>query len=128
MTVNRGDSNQEGQLWTSDKRTFVDLMTGQQLKKNSDPSQLNYVFPIEANGFAAILCVDEVDQELQDLLDEMKTMTTDKPLSSFDDTWKWLTQEMVGMNSTASESNTDPENMKLIPRNQKYFFQSNGTE
>jgi hypothetical protein len=47
----------------------------------------------------------------------MKAMTTDKPLSSFDDTWKWLTQEMVGMNSTASESNTDPENMKLIPRN-----------
>jgi hypothetical protein len=34
---------------------------------------------------------------------------------------------MVGMNSTSVEKD-DPDFMKLIPRNNKYFFSANGTE
>jgi len=68
-------------------------MTGQKLEKNL-VSQNHYSLDIEANGFAAILAVDEVDEELDTLLEEMRNMSSAGPLSSFDNEWKFLTQQL----------------------------------
>jgi hypothetical protein len=127
MVVNRGDDNQTAQVWTADtNRTYVDLMTGEKLEY-LEPQQ-HYWFDIEANGFAAILAVDEVDQELEALLEDMKNMSSAGSLSSYSNEWKFLTQEMVGMNSSNITTNGDPEGMALIPRNDMYHFSANGTE
>lgn len=92
MVVNRGNYTSRANIWTTDtNRTFVDLMTGYKIQQSP---QKQYHFGIEANGFAAILAVDEVDEELDTLLEEMRNMSNAGPLSSFDNEWKFLTQEL----------------------------------
>lgn len=76
MVVNRGDTDQIAEVMTNDtSRTFLNLGNGINMANQK------ILFNVEANGCSVILAVNGFDQELEDLMIEMRHMTLDKPLS-----------------------------------------------
>jgi hypothetical protein len=89
MVVNRGDTDQMTEVMTNDSsRSFLNLGNGINMGYFEPNQKLS--FNVEANGCSVILAVNGFDQELEDLMTEMKNMTTDKPLSMYSNDWKIL--------------------------------------
>lgn len=102
---------------------MYNLFTGETIELGDD-NKLSV--PIESNGFATILLIQDPDsnEDLESLLSKMKELAKD-PLMSFSNDWAYLEQEMKPMNTTDLEGSTD--GMILMEREQ-YYFQANGTQ
>lgn len=83
-------------------------------------------FPIEANGFGAVLAVrGQPDATIGALLTTMKAMTAE-PLAKFDNAWKPLAQTMTPIAPTKAYAQA-PEGMIEIPAG-PFQFKVSGTE
>jgi len=61
-------------------------------------------------------------------MQEMSDFNSSRSINSFDNDWKFLTQQMQGMDSSDTSATKAPEKMNLIPRNKEFHFSANGTE
>jgi formylglycine-generating enzyme required for sulfatase activity len=95
-------------------------------------------FPLEADGFGCVLMVtssaaganpnheDGSGDDLDQFLADMRGMTKGAPLSSFDDTWRYLLQTRVPIAPTKPAGKTAPEGTVLIPQNKNWLFNVSG--
>src|SRR6202789_1976744 len=105
---------------------YFDLYHGVELKPDHEEGRDVLSFPIEAHGFGAVLATyGEPDAHLQDLMKRMKVMT-EKPLASFDDVWKPISQQLVEIPPTKAASSA-PEGMVKIP-GASFVFKVRGIE
>ena len=120
MLVNRTAYDIDGpQLAVHAGLHYFDLWHGVELH---DPT-----FPIEANGFGAILAQPELaDASLTAFLSEMHALSA-RPLSSFPKVWHFLPQQIVGIDRTAPAS-AAPQGMIRIPAIAAYRFEVHGIE
>ena len=93
---------------------FFDLYDGVELQPRIVGNSAVLAFPVEANGYGAVLATSvNPDAKLQDLMAKMKRMT-EKPLDSYSHEWKFLTQHLVDIQPTQRAS-APPVGMVLIP-------------
>jgi gamma-glutamyl hercynylcysteine S-oxide synthase len=105
---------------------YFDLYHGRELTPEREGSEDVLSFPIEAQGFGAVLAVQgPADAMLDDLLARMKAMTA-RPLASYERAWKPLPQRMVEIAKTKPAS-VAPEGMVKIPGGD-YVFRVQGIE
>jgi len=105
---------------------YFDLYHGVELKPDHEEGRDVLSFPIEAHGFGAVLATNgEPEAHLQDLMKRMKVMT-EKPLASFDDVWKPISQQLVEIPPTKAAPSA-PEGMVKIP-GASFVFKVRGIE
>jgi gamma-glutamyl hercynylcysteine S-oxide synthase len=105
---------------------YFDLYHGVELKPDHEEGRDVLSFPIEAHGFGAVLATNgEPEAHLQDLMKRMKAMT-EKPLASFDDVWKPISQQLVEIPPTKAAPSA-PEGMVKIP-GASFVFKVRGIE
>ncbi|HWE83924.1 MAG TPA: SUMF1/EgtB/PvdO family nonheme iron enzyme [Terracidiphilus sp.] len=76
---------------------FYDLYHGVELKAEIEDGHATLGFPIEANGYGAILATPgEPGADMRALMEKMAAMT-EKPLASFSHQWQFLPQTMVAI-------------------------------
>jgi gamma-glutamyl hercynylcysteine S-oxide synthase len=128
--VNRNEYNVSGRqlsVPTEDGVRYFDLYHGVELTPEREGSEAVLAFDVEAHGFAAVLSTHgAADARLQDLMARMKAMSA-KPLSSYDDQWKTLEQQMVPIAPARIAGATAPEGMIKIPRGD-FIFKVQGIE
>ena len=127
--VNRNEFDVEGGELTVPAEPgmrWFDLYHGRELTPVIQGGKATLSFPIEANGFGAVLAVrGQPDAAISALLATMKAMTAE-PLAKFDGGWKPLAQTMIpiGAGKTYAQA---PEGMVEIPAGQ-FPFKVAGTE
>ena len=105
---------------------YFDLYHGVELHPEMQGTTALLSFPIEANGFGAILATPgEPTADMRAFLDKMRTMTAE-PLAHFSHTWVPLTQTIVDIAATKPAANAPP-NMIRIP-GAHFDFRVQGTE
>ncbi len=106
--------------------SFYDAWHGRELDPQLTGKSAMLSFPIEANGFGAILAVPgTLSDPLRNLLTRMAELSR-KPLASFSAVWKPLPQHLVPITAT-SIAHSLPPDMVLIPGG-KFHFQVHGVE
>ena len=127
--VNRNEYDVTGRqisIPAQDGMRYFDLYHGEELKPERDGDNDVLSFPIEAHGFGAILATNSApDSKMQDLMARMKMMTG-RSLSSYDDVWKPLPQQLVDIPAT-KPATTIPDGMVKIPGGD-YVFKVQGIE
>jgi hypothetical protein len=88
-----------------------DLWNGTELKAVREDRRDTLTFPLEANGFGAVLATPSTSAELDALLHKMQAPRV-KPLSSFSHKWVALPQEARPIETPMPSMVTQP----LLPR------------
>jgi iron(II)-dependent oxidoreductase len=104
---------------------YYDLWNGAELKPRLEGGKVVLEFPIEANGYGAILAASSAPESLQGLMRTMKTLSA-KPLTSFSHEWTTLPQQLVPIAKTAPVK-TQPSGMSAVPE-ADFVFRVNGIE
>ena len=104
---------------------YYDLWNGTELTPDREGNDDVLSFPMEANGFGAILRSSGAVPHLTSFLDQMRGLAS-KPLSSYSHQWLSLPQQLVPIAGTALASSTQPD-MKLVPA-ADFLFRVNGIE
>ncbi|HEX3659941.1 MAG TPA: SUMF1/EgtB/PvdO family nonheme iron enzyme [Acidobacteriaceae bacterium] len=127
--VNRNEYEVSGEEMITpaeDGVRYFDLYHGVELKPERRGNNDVLTFPMEAHGYGAVLALHGVpDARLEAFLSRMKAMT-ERPLSSYPDTWKVLPQHIEAIAKTAP-ADTMPAGMVKIPGGD-YVFRVEGTE
>jgi gamma-glutamyl hercynylcysteine S-oxide synthase len=128
--VNRNEYDIEGdqmEILSKAGRRYFDLYNGVELKPQFRPDgRIILAFPIEANGYGAVLATDhEPGQKILALMSKMRQMTV-KRLSDYSQEWKVLPQQIVPIAATKPEAAV-PEGMIEIPQ-ADFLFKVAGTE
>jgi formylglycine-generating enzyme required for sulfatase activity len=127
--VNRAEYNETGPEMSVAAQPgvrYFDLYHGVELTPRQEGKEDVLSFPVEANGYGAIMAINGApDAKLQDLLTRMKQMTV-RPLSSYSDQWQALPQHIVEIAKTRAVA-TPPPGMLKIPGG-SYDFRVEGTE
>ena len=127
--VNRDSTNKNGaQIAIPDSSSYhyYDLWSGNELKPSYTNDQAILSFPIEGNGFGALLVTKagKPGYGLTSFLQQMKTYAK-YPLRSYTTNWKPLAQKIVAMPKTTAVVKK-PDGMILIPEAINYVFKTNG--
>lgn len=104
---------------------FYDVWHGVELVPDMDHGMARLSFPMEANGYGAVLETTALDAKDKTLLATMKRLSA-KPLNSFSDAWTTLSQKLVEI-APAQPAQGAPEGMVLVPAN-NFDFRVNGIE
>jgi len=127
--VNRNEYDVQGQemkVPAERGERYFDLYHGVELQPEHYGSEDALTFPIEEHGYEAVMAINGApDAKLEAFLAKMKAMT-ERPLSSYSDTWKPLPQTIVPIALTAPSTVTPPGMVK-IPGGE-YVFKVHGTE
>jgi gamma-glutamyl hercynylcysteine S-oxide synthase len=127
--VNRNEYDVAGRQMTVPAEEgvhYFDLWHGVELTPQREGSADVLSFPIEANGFGAVIAVHgELDEKLTQLMARMKDLTA-TPLSSYSHQWQPLLQHIVEIAKTAPAPET-PDGMVKIPAGD-YVFRVQGIE
>ncbi len=101
---------------------YFDLWNGKELKATISNNTAALSFPVEGNGFGAVLATTAADA---DLLKNIVSSTPKKQLQELSDGWKPLQQQLVAIPPT-KKAGTAPAGMIAIPATDKYLFESVG--
>ncbi|MEO8735964.1 MAG: SUMF1/EgtB/PvdO family nonheme iron enzyme [Edaphobacter sp.] len=126
--VNRSSYAQTGRqmiLLAQAGMHYYDLWNGTELKAKSTGANVVLEFPIEANGYGAILAASSPPARLQRLMRTMHTLA-EKPLASFSHEWIALPQQLVPIAKTAP-AKAQPIGMSAVPE-ADFVFRVNGIE
>jgi gamma-glutamyl hercynylcysteine S-oxide synthase len=126
--VNRNSYPQTGRqmvLRSQAGMHYYDLWNGTELKPQSEGDKIVLEFPIEANGYGAILAAPSAPEGLQSLMQTMNTLAK-KPLASFSHEWVTLPQQLVPIART-KVAETQPSGMSSVPA-ADFVFRVNGIE
>ena len=127
--VNRNEFDVDGDQLTVPAEPglrWFDLYHGRELTPVVAGGKATLSFPIEANGFGAVLVVrGQPDAAIGALLTTMKAMTA-APLAKFDAEWKPLAQTMTPVAATKPYAQA-PEGMVEVPAG-RFHFKVRGTE
>ncbi|MDQ2799594.1 MAG: formylglycine-generating enzyme family protein, partial [Armatimonadota bacterium] len=127
--ISRNSDSMSGpQIKVADRpgRRYYDLWNGIPLMPRISSGTATLTFPLEGNGFGAILATDvPLSGSRKQLLSEMHTRSA-KPLAQFSQTWKPLPQQIVPIAPTPPAAQTPP-GMILIPA-ASFTFNVTGTE
>jgi formylglycine-generating enzyme required for sulfatase activity len=104
---------------------YYDLWNGVELKSTRGGDAITLEFPLEANGFGAILATSVQDHELQTLLAKMHTLA-EKPLGSYSSVWTTLPQQLIAIPHTKPQA-AEASRMSHIPA-ADFLFRVNGIE
>ena len=105
---------------------YYDLYHGAELTPERDGEQAVLSFSVEAHGYAAILASDQpAGAKTAKLMQTMKEITR-RPLSSFDQEWKFVPQQIVPIEVTRNYA-AAPDGMVKIPAGD-FYFKVNGIE
>ncbi len=127
--INRDSNNKEGaqlKLPYKEHVKYFDLWHGKELIAQKDGNQVTLSFQIGANGFGAVMACKEyvVDTPYLNFLDKMNSLAM-LPLSKISDTWKPLSQKIIGIPKTKTARRIR-EGMRPIPATRNYSFESMG--
>jgi iron(II)-dependent oxidoreductase len=109
----------------SDNVHYYDLWNGKELEAVREGEQDILEFPMEANGFGAILAAGSSPAGIEPLLRQMFSLAA-KPLSSYSHEWVSLGQQLVPIAKTRAATQV-PEGMSRIPAGD-FLFRVNGIE
>ncbi|HSZ17983.1 MAG TPA: SUMF1/EgtB/PvdO family nonheme iron enzyme [Terracidiphilus sp.] len=127
--VNRLGSNVDGPQMNvagTPGMRYFDLYHGTELKPETVGSDTVLSFPIEANGFGAVLATPgELSDAMKKLMQRMATLTS-KPLASYSHEWRVLPQTMIEIPPTEPAAQI-PSGMVRIPGG-AFVFKVHGTE
>ena len=106
--------------------SYFDLWNGKVLNPQKEGDCIYLDFPIEGNGFGAILAVKQevVNNKFKHFLTKMHILAG-KPLNSYSTASAPLQQKVVPILKTAPYMKV-PKGMVLIPETANYLFESNG--
>jgi formylglycine-generating enzyme required for sulfatase activity len=93
---------------------YFDLWNGEELKPSAQENKVVLSFLIEAHGYGAVLAVAAPPPGLDNFLREMNELSK-KPLASYSEERRILTQQLVDIPATANKPATAPEGMVKIP-------------
>lgn len=114
--VNRNEYDISGREMSVPYRAgmhYFDLYHGVELTPDREGDKVVLSFPMEAYGYGAVLATPgEPDAAIESLMARMKKMTV-RPLSSYPDIWKPLSQTMVPIAQTAPAATTPPGMIKI---------------
>jgi len=125
--VNSGSEDNQASLTVSGSGKYYDCYHGTELTADElhpgtpNINGLQVSFPIEASGFGCVYQTEEaLSDDMKSFLDEMKIMTQ-RNLSSYDNVWTHLPQEIVEIPATdlALEA---PVGTVLVPREENFHF------
>ena len=115
--INRNEMNVDGpqiDLPYAAGMHYYDLWNGRELTPTQHGSLVSLSFPIEAQGFGAILSTpDPADGAMRSLMAKSKQWPA-APLKALSDAWKPLPQQMVPIKPTAVLK-AEPKNMVKLP-------------
>jgi gamma-glutamyl hercynylcysteine S-oxide synthase len=126
--VNRNSYQEDGRqmiLPAQADMRYYDLWNGKELNPQSEGGKIVLEFPIEANGYGAILAAPSAPEGLQGLMQTMNTLA-EKPLASFSHEWTTLPQQIVPI-ATTKVTKTPPANMSTVPETD-FVFRVNSIE
>jgi gamma-glutamyl hercynylcysteine S-oxide synthase len=127
--VNRNEYDVDGEqlaVPAVDGMRWFDLYHGRELKAVMRGTKAFLSFPLEANGFGAVLAVrGEPESSIRELMVSMRALAA-KPLASFDDTWKPLAQTITPIPGTRPYVQP-PAGMLEIPGGE-FLFKVRGVE
>jgi len=127
--VNRNEYNSSGSQLSVPYREgehYYDLYHGVELQGRREADTLVLDFPIEARGFGAVgAAPGRPSPEFIALMDKMKAMSA-KPLASYSNEWKPLSQRLIGIAATQPH-NAAPPHMIEIPAGE-FDFKVQGIE
>jgi formylglycine-generating enzyme required for sulfatase activity len=104
---------------------YFDLWNGVELHPIVEEGHTTLEFPIEANGFGAVLETASLAPETARLMETMKQLAA-HPLQTYSSQWKTLAQSIVEIPDTAPALKT-PDRMVLVPAGE-LSFRVNGIE
>jgi len=105
---------------------FYDVWHGQNLRPKVTGGTAQLSFPIEANGFGALVALpDEPSADLRKLLSRMAVLSQTR-LADFSNEWKPLPKQIVEIAPTQPATSA-PDGMVLIPKAQ-FHFKVHGVE
>jgi iron(II)-dependent oxidoreductase len=111
LIVNRSGKDTDGAQMTvsvSPGTTFYDVWHGRRLDPKPEGNQVTLSFPIEANGFGAVLATpNTTSASLARLLDEMAGFSR-RRLDDFSAAWQPLLQQIVPIASTQPAASAPP--------------------
>lgn len=127
--INRDSTDKQGrelQLPYQQGMSYYDIWNGVKLNPQKESDHISLSFPVEANGFGAVLAVRShgTNSALDQFLKKMHEWAQ-KPLKNFFTDWKPLPQQIVPIKKTQPALNT-PQGMVLIPAVKNYTFKSKG--
>ena len=128
LLINRGEHRVDGpQLEVSSGPTrYFDLWNGKELTPERWSGSTVLGFPIEANGFGAVLAVDDQpDSAITELMSTMRERSG-RPISGLSTEWLPLPQEAVPVAQTQPASSA-PDGMIRIPAG-RFEFSVSGIE
>jgi iron(II)-dependent oxidoreductase len=115
--INRNAYDVQGpqlQLPVVEGAHYYDIWNGRELQPQVSASSLLLSFPMEANGFGAVLVSHKSLEPVERTLLERAAEWSKTPLGSLSNVWKPMRQEMVRMEKTRTPATT-PEGMVLVP-------------
>ena len=116
----------EPSLFERDSASDYDVLMKNKLPSSSVRAASS--FKIEKDGFGCVLKVQgEVDDSVLAFLKQMNEMTQ-RPLSEFDDEWRYLTQTLVRADESgvSSKKTTVEEDMVQIVATKNFRFEMSG--
>lgn len=127
--VNRDSTDKNGkqlELPFEQDVQYYDLWNGNKLIPQRNGDVVSLSFPIEANGFGAVLVVKPyaLKDSFNNFLTKMHALSL-KPLKDFSTSWEPLPQKIVPINKTVPATKT-PSGMIFIPGIKNYMFKSTG--
>ncbi|MCW3089525.1 MAG: hypothetical protein JWP81_594 [Ferruginibacter sp.] len=127
--VNRDSIDTKGnqvELNDQEGATYFDIWNGLPLVPLRKEGKVYLSFPIEKNGFGAIVAIaaPATDPSFNNFLMKMKTLSA-KPLQSYSANWKEIPQRIVDIKPTKKIKIVPPD-MILVPATKSYNFQSVG--
>jgi gamma-glutamyl hercynylcysteine S-oxide synthase len=126
--VNRNSYPEDGRQMILPTKTgmhYYDLWNGTELTPQQEGGKIALEFPIEANGYGAILAAPSAPEGLAGLMQTMQTLAS-KPLASFSHAWTALPQQLVPITKT-KPAETHPAGMSAVPA-ADFVFHVNGIE
>ncbi|WP_205686266.1 formylglycine-generating enzyme family protein [Chitinophaga parva] len=127
--VNRDSVDKTGrqlQLPYQSGLRYFDIYNGRELHAAKEGDLVYLDFPVEANGFGAVLQMKSslVDKRLMNVLAEMRQLSA-KPLKSLSDRWTPLQQSITQVKKTVRYA-AAPKGMVAIPGVKNYQFKTQG--
>jgi formylglycine-generating enzyme required for sulfatase activity len=127
--VNRDGTDKNGgqlQLPFKPGWSYFDLYNGKVLVPRRTGRNILLSFPMESNGFGAVLArrSDGQDRSFMTFISKMETMSK-KPLKDFSVQWIPLLQQMINTGTTKAYQ-SPPEGMLAIPAVRNFKFESKG--
>lgn len=127
--VNRDSTGKKGrqlQLPYREGVDYYDIWNGVKLNPVREKNQIYLSFPVEGNGFSAILAIKVYawNNGHNRFITGMRLLSQ-KPLKDIPDTWKPLPQTMTVIKKTAPVKKK-PDGMVLIPAAKDFVFETKG--